>query len=383
MKFIRKKQKCLSKVRNHTKEGLMIAKKANWLSAILVFLVLASGCATREGLRQPPKFQVEPLAKEMWQMKTENLVFVLDASSSMAESYNGEEKFTIGRDVVAHFNQTMPDLPFKTALRSFGHADAFSDKSTVLTYGLTDYSRAGLAGALAKIIPAGGPSPMEKSFRAVADDLKTAQGKIAMVVISDGKDMDKAPLEAAKELKALYGDRLCIYTVLVGDDAAGRALLSAITQVTGCWNPLSAGDLASGPAMADFVATVLLKKVEVALPAMSKAGTWVFKDIKFEIDKDVLIASSYPTLEEIVKILTAHPDISVEIQGHTDSTASEAHNLDLSKRRAKTVMHYLKSKGIAASRMTAKGYGESRPMDTNDTARGRSNNRRVELKPLK
>lgn len=361
----------------------MIAKKANWLSAILVFLVLASGCATREGLRQPPKFQVEPLAKEMWQMKTENLVFVLDASSSMAESYNGEEKFTIGRDVVAHFNQTMPDLPFKTALRSFGHADAFSDKSTVLTYGLTDYSRAGLAGALAKIIPAGGPSPMEKSFRAVADDLKTAQGKIAMVVISDGKDMDKAPLEAAKELKALYGDRLCIYTVLVGDDAAGRALLSAITQVTGCWNPLSAGDLASGPAMADFVATVLLKKVEVALPAMSKAGTWVFKDIKFEIDKDVLIASSYPTLEEIVKILTAHPDISVEIQGHTDSTASEAHNLDLSKRRAKTVMHYLKSKGIAASRMTAKGYGESRPMDTNDTARGRSNNRRVELKPLK
>jgi outer membrane protein OmpA-like peptidoglycan-associated protein len=96
----------------------------------------------------------------------------------------------------------------------------------------------------------------------------------------------------------------------------------------------------------------------------------------------VLIASSYPTLEEIVKILSAHSDISVEIQGHTDSTASDAHNLDLSKRRAKTVMNYLKSKGIAASRMTAKGYGESRPMDTNATVKGRTNNRRVELKPL-
>ena len=204
-----------------------------------------------------------------------------------------------------------------------------------------------------------------------------------MVVISDGKDMNKAPLEAARELKAQYGDRLCIYTVLVGDDAPGRLLLEGISQVTACWKALSADDLASGQAMADFVATVLLKKVEVALPTMSKAGTWVFKDIKFEVDKDVLIASSYPTLEEIVKILKGHPDISVEIQGHTDSTASVAYNLDLSQRRARTVMHYLQGKGIAASRMTAKGYGKSRPMDTNDTAKGRSNNRRVELKPMK
>jgi len=360
----------------------MNTKRASWLSAILIFMLLAGGCATQQNLQPTAKFQAEPLAKAMWQMKTENLVFVLDASSSMSENSNGVEKFTIGRDVITHFNETMPDLPFKTALCSFGHSDAFSDKSTVFTYKLSDYSRTGIANALAKIIPAGGPSPMEKSLRAVADDLKTAQGKIAMVLVSDGKDMDKGPLEAAKELKALYGDRLCIYTVLVGDDAAGRSLLSAMTQVTGCWNPLTANDIASGPAMADFVATVLLKKVEVALPTMSKAGTWVFKDIKFEIDKDVLIASSYPTLEEIVKILKAHSDISVEIQGHTDSTASEAHNLDLSKRRAKTVMHYLKSKGIAASRMTAKGYGESRPMDTNDTLKGRSNNRRVELKPL-
>ena len=361
----------------------MNTKRASWLSAIVVFILLAGGCASQQGVQHTAKFQVEPLAKAMWQMKTENLVFVLDASSSMSENYNGVEKFTLGRDVIAHFNQTMPDLPFKTALRSFGHSDAFSDKSTVLTYGLREYSRTGIAEALAKIIPAGGPSPMEKSLRAVADDLKTAQGKIAMVLVSDGKDMDKGPLEAAKELKTLYGDRLCIYTVLVGDDAAGRSLLSAITQITGCWNPLTANDIASGPAMADFVATVLLKKVEVALPTMSKAGTWVFKDIKFEIDKDVLIVSSYPTLEEIVKILKVHSDISVEIQGHTDSTASDVHNLDLSKRRAKTVMNYLKSKGITASRMTAKGYGESRPMDTNDTVKGRSNNRRVELKPLK
>lgn len=360
----------------------MKSTMTHWLSALLALMFLTAGCAMQHQVRQESPFQPQRLAKEMWQVKTENLVFILDASSSMSESYNGVEKFAIGRNVVANFNQTIPDLPLKTALRSFGHANAFSEKSTVLTYNLSDYSRDGISHALAKIIPAGGPSPMEKSLRAVADDLKAARGNIAVVIVSDGKDMDNTPLEAARELKALYGDRLCIYTVLVGDEKPGRLLLSGISMVTGCANLMTAEDIATAPAMADFVATVLLRKVEAALPPMSKSGTWVFKDIKFEIDKDVLIASSYPTLEEIVRILKAHGEISVEIQGHTDSTASEAHNLDLSKRRAKTVVQYLQNKGIASSRMTAKGYGEARPIDTNDTQKGRSNNRRVELQPL-
>ncbi len=171
----------------------MNTKRASWLSAILVFIFLTSGCATQQHLQQP-LFQTQLLTKDMWQLKTDNLVFVLDASSSMAESYNGIEKFSIGRNVVANFNQTMPDLPFKTALRSFGHSAAFSDKSTVLTYGFSEYSRSGITDSLAKIIPAGGPSPMEKSLKAVADDLKAAQGKIAVILISDGKDMDNAPL---------------------------------------------------------------------------------------------------------------------------------------------------------------------------------------------
>ncbi|EKD39964.1 MAG: hypothetical protein ACD_75C00225G0003 [uncultured bacterium] len=362
----------------------MNPKRVSWLSPILVFMLFASGCATQQNVQQPAPFKVQPLAADMWRQKTDNLVFVLDASSSMSHSYDGVEKFAIGRNFLANFNETIPGLPLKTALRSFGHSPAFSNESTVLNYGLTEYSRSGIAHALASIIPAGGPSPMEKSLRAVADDLRDARGEIAMVLVSDGKDIDNAPLEAARELKAQYGDRLCIYTVLVGYDEGGRALLSSLSQVTGCGEAVNAMDITSGAAMADFVATVLLRKAEGALPEMSKAGTWVFKDIKFEIDKAVLMASSYPKLEEIVKILKTHPDIKkVEIQGHTDSTASEAHNMDLSRRRAQTVMKYLQSKGIAASRMTAKGYGESRPIDTNATDKGKSNNRRVELKPMK
>ena len=361
----------------------MNAKGACWLSVLLVYIFLMGGCAMQQPSQQPLPFQAQPLVKDMWQLKTDNLIFILDASSSMLEGYNDVEKFAIARSVVTNFNQTMPDLELKAELRSFGHSNAFSEKSTVASYVLNDYSRTGITEALAKIIPAGGPSPMEKSFLAVADDLKAAQGKIALVVITDGKDMDNAPLEAARDLKAKYGDRLCLYPVLIGDDQAGRKLLTAIAGVTGCGNMMTAEQIASGPAMADFVTTVLLKKNEAMLPPMSKAGTWVFQDIKFESDKDVLMPSSYPTLGEIVKILKTHPEITVEVQGHTDSTSTVAHNLDLSNRRAKTVVKYLQSKGIAASRMTAKGYGQSRPIDTNETVKGKSNNRRVELKPLK
>lgn len=363
----------------------MNKKRARWLSAVLVFLLFTGGCATTQTGRPPAPFQVQPLAMKNWRQKTHNLVFVLDASSSMLEPFNGVEKFTIGRDFLAHFNETIPDLPLQAALRSFGHSSAFSERTTVLNYGLSEYSRSGIAHALAAIIPAGGPSPMSAALQAVADDLREAEGEIAMVLVSDGKEIEHAPLEVARQLKAQYGDRLCIYTVLVGYDADGRALLSSLSQVTGCGRAVNAMDITTGSAMSGFVADVLLKKVETgALPEMSKAGTWVFKDIKFELDKAVLMKSSYPRLHEIVQILRSHPEIKkVEIQGHTDSTASDAYNLDLSRRRAETVMNYLHSQGIAAARMTAKGYGEARPIDSNETEQGRSNNRRVELKPMK
>jgi outer membrane protein OmpA-like peptidoglycan-associated protein len=81
----------------------------------------------------------------------------------------------------------------------------------------------------------------------------------------------------------------------------------------------------------------------------------------------------------VVKLLKAHPDLEVEIQGHTDSTGSADHNLDLSRRRADTVKAYLQLYGISAGRLKTTGLGESRPVGDNATEEGRALNRRVEL----
>ncbi|TDR19308.1 OmpA family protein [Marinicella litoralis] len=101
--------------------------------------------------------------------------------------------------------------------------------------------------------------------------------------------------------------------------------------------------------------------------------------VHFDVDKATLKPTSIAILDAAVKTMGDHGTLVVEVAGHTDSTASEAYNQNLSERRAKVVYNYLVDHGIAADRMTWKGYGELSPIATNDTAEGRAKNRRTEL----
>jgi OOP family OmpA-OmpF porin len=371
---------------NRKEQGMNTRRGMLFLSFVAVAFLL-SACAMQQA-GQPGPFQVKSLADGNWKPKADNLIFVLDTSSSMTEGYNGVQKFATAKGVLANFNQTMPDLDIQAAIRTFGHDPALSKQSTMLAYGLTGYSRPDFAASLDKIVPAGGPSPMAKALGDVAGDLKDTQGKIAMIVVSDGKDMGKTSLAAADALNAQYGDRLCLYTVLVGDNPAGQRLLADLSKITGCGFATSADNLGTGAQMANFVETVMLEAV-VAPPAPApvvitppKKPSWVFNDIKFDFDKATLRPESYPVLDGIYEALRDNPGLNVEIQGHTCAIGTDAYNLGLSQRRAITVFEYLKDKGIDASRMTTQGFGESQPIDTNETREGRANNRRVEFKPI-
>lgn len=103
------------------------------------------------------------------------------------------------------------------------------------------------------------------------------------------------------------------------------------------------------------------------------------RGVNFEFDKDRLLPESVVILDKAVEVLKAYPDIRVEVGGHTDSIGTDAYNMGLSDRRAKVVYDYLSANGIAADRLGPKGYGESTPIDTNDTSEGRAKNRRTEL----
>jgi outer membrane protein OmpA-like peptidoglycan-associated protein len=102
-------------------------------------------------------------------------------------------------------------------------------------------------------------------------------------------------------------------------------------------------------------------------------------DVLFDTGSATLKPGAREKLAKISGILLAHPGLTLQIEGHTDSVGSDEFNMELSGRRADGVRDYLAQEGVAASGMTARGFGKTQPVATNDTPEGRQRNRRVEL----
>jgi len=115
-----------------------------------------------------------------------------------------------------------------------------------------------------------------------------------------------------------------------------------------------------------------------------KAGTKiVLRNVFFDVDKSILRVESELELNKLVEIMEQNPTLAIEVSGHTDSDGDDAHNLELSKSRAKAVLDYLVSKSIASDRIRSVGYGESRPVVANVSPENKQLNRRTEIEFLK
>lgn len=104
-----------------------------------------------------------------------------------------------------------------------------------------------------------------------------------------------------------------------------------------------------------------------------------FKNLLFETNKDVIMESSYESLNKLASLLINKPKYKIHVEGHTDNVGNDDANMDLSKRRAASVKRYLVNRGVQEYRISNDGFGETRPVDSNDTDTGRQNNRRVEM----
>lgn len=122
--------------------------------------------------------------------------------------------------------------------------------------------------------------------------------------------------------------------------------------------------------------------IEIFLKSVKVGSAMVLNNIFFEPAKWNLKKQSINELERIVVFLKVYPKMRIEIEGHTDNIGSDEGNQKLSESRAKAVVDFLKSKGVDANRLTYKGYGKTRPLGPNDTAKGRALNRRTEFRIL-
>jgi OmpA-OmpF porin, OOP family len=122
--------------------------------------------------------------------------------------------------------------------------------------------------------------------------------------------------------------------------------------------------------------------LDIELEKIKSGSVTVLNNIFFEFDKFELQPGSIPELDKVVRFLKENPSIKIEISGHTDSTGSADYNLQLSKKRALSVVNYLMTNEIPQNRVSAVGYGSSRPVASNESTQGQKLNRRIEFRVL-
>lgn len=103
------------------------------------------------------------------------------------------------------------------------------------------------------------------------------------------------------------------------------------------------------------------------------------ENVLFDFDEDTLLPEAEDTLDDLAEAVEYFADAPVRVEGHTDSSGSDAYNQDLSERRAQSVVDHLTGAGVTEDRITAEGFGASRPLADNDTEEGRAQNRRVDV----
>lgn len=138
------------------------------------------------------------------------------------------------------------------------------------------------------------------------------------------------------------------------------------------YNELAIPDLKEGESFENVVLTITYEAPK----------TYTLNSIQFETGKADLKKESYTILADLVEIMTLKPTMKIQISGHTDSDGDATDNLLLSQQRADAVKKYLIGKGISSSRLTAIGYGETKPIADNSTSEGKAKNRRTEIKVL-
>ena len=106
---------------------------------------------------------------------------------------------------------------------------------------------------------------------------------------------------------------------------------------------------------------------------------YAFENLEFETGKDIIRTHSFPSLNSLAALLVSKPSYGLKIEGHTDNVGSDEKNMILSQKRADAVKAYLMKKGVKSTYLETYGYGETKPIATNETTEGKQKNRRVEM----
>jgi OmpA-OmpF porin, OOP family len=375
----------------------------------LIFILSVAFICSCAGPQKSLTFRASQLPADRYQPGVDNFMILFDSSSSMGDRYIGHEKLPIAKTVVNSMNLTLPELNFTSGIRTFGHHSSVAQEPTLLVYGLTRYSTSGLGSAIDGVTHAGGTTPLGSAIAGAHEDLQGVAGKTALIIVSDGKDLLHSPKAALETMSADFVDRLCVYTILIGDDPAGAASLQNLAATTGCGFASTADSLAPASEMADFVEKVFLSPAPIPVAApeplidsdgdgvpdhldrcpgtpqgavVDSEGCWIIGKIHFDFDSAEIKPDAIPVLNEISEVMMINPGLMMNINGFTCNIGTMEYNQRLSERRAQAAKNYLVDEGINSNRFIINGFSYTMPISPNDTIEGRRMNRRVEFSPF-
>lgn len=366
----------------------------------IMFALLTVGAAQQTvaatAIDLNPKLTAGRLAQN-----TDVFEVIFDATLSMNDIYKNSTKLNQEKALIDLFNDTIPNIRLTAAVRAFGQFQPYGDPTTKPLFGPSDYAKSALSQAIAPFTSGSGFSPLDAALDGAAADLRSPSGQMAVIAFSDGEDMEAyAPVAAARRLKSAYGERICIYTVHLGDSPAGRKRMQQVAEAGQCGFMVTGDSIASPEGMADFVEKVFLKaappkpvakeepivkekvaeaKVQAqAAPEVKSEPVTIALDLQFATGKSNIQPKYHDKVKKVADYMVQYPNTKAVIEGYTDNVGKEAANVKLSQNRANSVKQYLVRKlKIDASRIEAIGYGPKKPVASNATKEGRQQNRRV------
>ncbi len=222
---------------------------------ITVFVVLgfiASGisCATSQQMAASyPSMGPIPAPSPGYDLKVDNLLIIADVSRSMKE----DAKVEAEKAFLTSFNSAIPEGLTNAGMRNFGRSAYYH---TELVRKVKTYDRTALSSLIGDLQAGWGNTPLASALMKAEKDLALAEGNIAILVVSDGENLTRDPVTPTLALKEVYGDRLCLHTVHVGDSEKGRKMMMEVARHSGCGIAATAAELQSRDKMKKFVADV-------------------------------------------------------------------------------------------------------------------------------
>lgn len=367
-----------------------------FISAASIAALLISGCASQ------PRSTFETfhaqdlnglLSSGQYVQKADNFFVINDSSSSMKEKYFGigypaqptPAKFSVEKEILNRINQTIPDLKLTSSIRSFGTGNCISWGDTQLNQAPTSYSKSTFDSGIDGLACASGFSPIASGIDGTGKDLSATSGNIAVLILSDGYYHGSDGVTAMQSLKQQYGDRLCVYTVWVGneDEKYGQTVLNQLSNIAGCGYGTMADRISSPDGMANFVKSIFLKAGVEPPPTPEPVAVMpepvqpplpehisLSADALFDFNKAVLRPRGRLLLSEIADQLQGAEYDHISVIGHADRLGSPAYNQKLSEERAEAAKSYLINHGIPPQKIHSVGKGATQPVTTADQCKG-------------